>query len=462
MRSISSTSTARAPRWAGYLAALFGLEYAVAKAVMAGRGELGVPGHPAPPEAYERFSGDVVAAQLGNAATGLVCAAIALALVQRWGRRIPAAALAAGAGAALLAGLAGVVVVAASLAGLREDHGQWGIDSLVLGAAPLAAWLVLTVAAARAARAEGRPGVRRAVAALLRPGHRAALAAAGACVAYGSLKLHWALGGELLMRETPLPAAARRDLLEHSSGAVAGHWASVALAAAGVAVAVASVRGGRLPRLLTVGLPALLGGLMLLRAGWGIASDAAVLTGIAGGSKHLAGWDLGLWSPFFAAWGAAWSLTALAARRRAGERVTRPRRRRLHVGHVTAAWGVVFAVVHAYWAVGGEAWMNGDAADTPAAQIYIGFIAVLGLAGAAVAHGLAHGWGARLGRRKLILLARAGAIALALGVAMGTGRWIAEGGLDGDGAAGVITTLYFLLGAALFATLARRGVGASL
>ena len=226
---------------------------------MAGRGELGVPGHPAPPEAYERFSGDVAAAQLGNAAVGLVSVLVALALVQRWGRRIPAAVLAAGAGAALLGGLAGLVVVAASLTGLREDHGQWGIDSLVLGAAPLAAWFVLTAAAVRAARAEGLPRWLRA---LIRPGRRAALAAGIACAAYGALKLDWALGGELLLRETPLPAGARRDLLEREPTAVAGHWASVVLAAIGIALAAATVRARRLPRLLVVGLPALLGGLM--------------------------------------------------------------------------------------------------------------------------------------------------------------------------------------------------------
>ena len=56
---------------------------------MAARGELGVPGHPAPPEADERFTGDVAAAQLGNAAFGPVTVALALALVQRWGRRVP-------------------------------------------------------------------------------------------------------------------------------------------------------------------------------------------------------------------------------------------------------------------------------------------------------------------------------------------------------------------------------------
>jgi len=319
-----STSRLPAPRWAGYTAALFGLEYVVAKVIMAARGELGVPGHPAPPEVSERFSGDVVAAQLGNAAVGLVTVLIALALVQRWGRRLPAAALAAGAGAALIGGISGCLVVAASLTGLREDHGQWGVDSLVLGAAPLAAWLVLTVAAARAARAEGVPPWLRGLA---RPGRRAALAAAAACAAYGALKLEWALGGELLLRETPLPPEARRDLLAREPAMVAGHWASVALAAIGIALAVATVRARRLPRWLIVGLPALIGVLMLLRAGWGAVSDVVELT--RADAEYAAGWDLGLWSPFFAAWGAAWILAARAASRRIPRPAPDPRRRQI-------------------------------------------------------------------------------------------------------------------------------------
>ena len=132
-----------------------------------------------------------------------------------WGRRIPAAVLAAGACAALLGGLAGLVVVTASVTGLREDHGQWSIDSLVLVAAPLAAWFVLTAAAVRATRAEGLPRWLRA---LIRPGRGAALAAGIACAAYGALKLDWALGGELLLRETPLPAGARRAARARADG----------------------------------------------------------------------------------------------------------------------------------------------------------------------------------------------------------------------------------------------------
>jgi hypothetical protein len=92
-------------------------------------------------------------------------------------------------------------VVTTSL-GLREDHGQWGIDSLVLAVASLVAWLALTAAAFRAARAEGLPPR---VPALLtrgqsgqsrraRPRRRAAVAAAVGCAAYGALKLHWRSG----------------------------------------------------------------------------------------------------------------------------------------------------------------------------------------------------------------------------------------------------------------------------
>jgi hypothetical protein len=319
---VTSNRTTRpiGPAWAGYAAALFSLEYAAGKAVMAARGELGVPFHPAPPEAYERFSGDIVISQLGNAGLGLLSAAIALALVQSWSRRIPAAALAGAALAALVSSLAGAVVVATSLTGLRKDHGQWGVDSLLLGALSLVPWLILTVAAIRAARTEGLPSWVRAV----RPGRRAALAAATASATYGLLKLGWALGGELLMRETPLPDEARRKLLDREASAVASHWVAVALAGAGIALAWATVRRPRLPRPLIIWLPVLLGALMLIRAAWGAASDVAVLSGAAPGAGYSAGWDLALWSPFFAAWGIAWLLTAVNARR---ARQTRPQTR---------------------------------------------------------------------------------------------------------------------------------------
>ena len=166
---------------------------------------------------------------------------------------------------------------------------------------------------------------RRLVGGSLRPGRRAALAAAVGCAAYGALKLYWALGGGLLLREAPLAGEAQRDLLEHRPNMVALNSASAALAVIGIALALATARDGRLPRLLVVGLPALVGGLMLARAGLSAAGDVAVLSGAADGSTYTARWDLALWSPFFAAWGAAWVLAALAARRRTAGRAA-PRR----------------------------------------------------------------------------------------------------------------------------------------
>ena len=108
----------------------------------------------------------------------------------------------------------------------------------------------------------------------LRPGRRAALAAGVGCAAYGVLKLYWALGGELLLRQAPLSADQRRELLEGTGGALTvENWVSVALAAIGIALAFAMVRDRRLPRLLVVGLPALIGAFMLARAVLGAAGQ---------------------------------------------------------------------------------------------------------------------------------------------------------------------------------------------
>jgi hypothetical protein len=182
------------------------------------------------------------------------------------------------------------------------------------------------------ARAKGRPPRLRAVLArgcrlvggALRPGRRAALVAGAGCAAYGALKLYWALGGDLLVRQAPLTAEERRHLLEGTGTLTVENWTSVALAVIGIALAIATVRDRGLPRLLVVGLPALIGVLMLLRAALlGAAGDVAVLTGAADGDTYTAGWDLVLWSPFFAAWGAAWALAGLAARRRTAGRPPR-------------------------------------------------------------------------------------------------------------------------------------------
>jgi hypothetical protein len=127
-----------------------------------------------------------------------------------------------------------------------------------------------------------------------------------------------------------------------------------------------------------------------------------------------------------------------------------------NVGVTTAIWGVVFAVFHFYWAAGGGAAMD-ESTLTLADSLYIAFIAVLGLAGAAVAHGLYQPWGMRVGRRRLRLLARFGGLLLFLGVAVGVGRWIVAGSLNGDGIDGVVITTYFLVGGLLFSALGWRG-----
>ena len=103
--------------------------------------------------------------------------------------------------------------------------------------------------------------------------------------------------------------------------------------------------------------------------------------------------------------------------------------------------------------------MNGEPADTPAAQSYIAFIAVLGLVGAAVARGRVADWGARSRRRRSHPGSRARAAVLLLGVAAGTGRWLVEGNLQTDGTAGIVTTLYFLLRGLLFSTLGWKADG---
>lgn len=122
------------------------------------------------------------------------------------------------------------------------------------------------------------------------------------------------------------------------------------------------------------------------------------------------------------------------------------------VGAVTALWGIVFAGFHFYWAGGGTI-AHDPSAQGVADSLYIGFIAVLGLAGSAVGLGVYQPWGTRMGRRRLRTLARLGGTALLLGVAVGAGRWIAEGSLRDDGVDGVVITAYFLVGGLLFSAL---------
>jgi hypothetical protein len=126
------------------------------------------------------------------------------------------------------------------------------------------------------------------------------------------------------------------------------------------------------------------------------------------------------------------------------------------LGAATALWGVVFAAFHFYWAAGGTT-ANDPDGQSLADSLYIAFIALVGLASAAVAHGLYQPWGDRIGRYRLRMLARVGGTLLFLGVAVGVGGWIAAGSIGDDGADGVVITAYFLLGALLFSALGWYG-----
>jgi hypothetical protein len=86
-----------------------------------------------------------------------------------------------------------------------------------------------------------------------------------------------------------------------------------------------------------------------------------------------------------------------------------------------------------YWAV------EGAGADTQAAQIYVAFIAVLGLLGSAVAHDVAPSSNTAQPARRL---------------ASAPGS--PDSSLNGDGAEGVAIAAYFLLGGALFSAVGWR------
>ncbi|GAA1576268.1 hypothetical protein GCM10009678_68710 [Actinomadura kijaniata] len=157
-------------------------------------------------------------------------------------------------------------------------------------------------------------------------------AAYATCVltgAYGLMKLAHALGSDVLVDKEPMRPDLRVQMLARDGWFVASYWIMAAVAIAGVLLALATVQpwGRRLPRRLLLGLTGGIGALMVLRSvgpvGFGFLGDALVLTGLrpppaehAELARHLARWDLMLWSPFFLAWGALWIATARQFARR--------------------------------------------------------------------------------------------------------------------------------------------------
>ncbi|WP_405790270.1 hypothetical protein [Streptomyces sp. NBC_01367] len=141
------------------------LAYTVSKVDLARDGELGMPGFPAPPEAYDQVT-DVTAAQLGNAGLGLLMAVVSLLLVRppvaRWLRRSVVGVSWLG-DAMVGAGVMGFGARAAGLApglGDAPPHPPTAFAALVVGALWVAGWSVAAAGATwggRATRAAGAP-----------------------------------------------------------------------------------------------------------------------------------------------------------------------------------------------------------------------------------------------------------------------------------------------------------------
>lgn len=120
---------------AAVIAAIGGLAYTASKIHMAVLGEPGLDGFPVTAEAKAAF-GDATAAQLGNAAVGLITAVFALALLRRWPGWINAGLHIASWGSLLLIG-AGFVGFALRAAGL-VTNADWAPTGW-------SAWLVLAM-----------------------------------------------------------------------------------------------------------------------------------------------------------------------------------------------------------------------------------------------------------------------------------------------------------------------------
>ncbi|MGE5287680.1 MAG: DUF3995 domain-containing protein [Micromonosporaceae bacterium] len=132
------------------------------------------------------------------------------------------------------------------------------------------------------------------------------------------LKAYWVFGGTTLWDIAPLS----QSMIEKARPHTAPGWfviadaATVVLAAAGVFVALATVRPRRwLPVWLTGCSLWPLAALMVLRAVAATVGDVQQLA--TGASTRTTVWDLVLWSPWFLIWGLLWAATALTYARRA-------------------------------------------------------------------------------------------------------------------------------------------------
>ncbi|MEU8433826.1 hypothetical protein AB0F18_13040 [Streptomyces sp. NPDC029216] len=142
---------------AALTACLGALAYTVSKVDLARKGELGMPGFPAPTGAYAAVA-DVETAQLANAALGLLMAVVALLLLRlprnpfvRW-----PALVVSWAGIAMVG--AGVLGFGARAAGLAPSLGETpphmlpALAALLVGGLWVTAWTIATVSATRSSR----------------------------------------------------------------------------------------------------------------------------------------------------------------------------------------------------------------------------------------------------------------------------------------------------------------------
>jgi hypothetical protein len=127
-------------------------------------------------------------------------------------------------------------------------------------------------------------------------------------------------GGTALWSIAPLPQEMIDKLQSHTAPTwfVVADAASVALAAAGVLFALATVRPRRwLPVRLVQWSLWPLATFMVLRAILGTIGDVQqIASGASGSLTHTALWDVSLWAPLFLVWGLLWAASALTYARR--------------------------------------------------------------------------------------------------------------------------------------------------
>lgn len=212
--------------WPAYLCATALFVYAVEKAYYAGQGRLGIPGGPTVPDSDYQDLPHVALRQWTLSALGLAGALLVLAGVTGAGRSVPRRLM-------LLALWGALVPMVAGLPYVLGD-GWTGTESfghrLVGGVRPIAqvgVWVAMAWSyqvRSRVLRRTGEVADDPRVEREPRSFPRLPWVTAAVCTAaYGGLKLYWALGGSVGLREAPLPQAAIQRALARDPSAVTGH-----------------------------------------------------------------------------------------------------------------------------------------------------------------------------------------------------------------------------------------------